>query len=80
MASWDNLSSKGELTFAPQRSDGRWADRTGYLVDHGNDPLDTPAFAHVDRASYRANSLGRTVLHFKWNEGCFNARPIVCCR
>jgi hypothetical protein len=51
-----------ELTFAPQRTDGRWSDRTGYLVDHGNDPLDTPAFAHVDRASYRANSYPRTAV------------------
>jgi aminopeptidase N len=50
------------LTFTPGRTDPRWADRTGYLADRGNDPIDTAAYQHVDRASYRANSYQRTAV------------------
>jgi hypothetical protein len=50
------------LTFVPQSTDPRWADRGGYLADPHSDPIDTHAYRYVDRASYRANSYPRTAV------------------
>jgi hypothetical protein len=50
------------LTFVEEWTDPRWADRSGYLRDPDSDPIDTHAYAYVDRPSYRANSYPGTAV------------------
>jgi len=50
------------FTFAEQWTDPRWADRSGYLRDPSNDPIDTPGWKYVDTTSYRTNSYARTAV------------------
>ena len=50
------------LTFVSQWNDPRWGDRSGYLGNPDSDAIDTYAYEHVDRSSYRANSYPRTAV------------------
>ncbi len=56
----DRWRAQPRLTFVKQWSDPRWRDRSGYLSDPDSDPIDTFAWEHVDRSSYRTNSYPRT--------------------
>lgn len=47
------------LSFGRMRDDPRWTERTGYLADPDSDPVNTPGWRYVDRASYRQNSYAR---------------------
>ena len=58
----DRWRDQPGLTFAEQRTDPRWGDRSGYLRDPDSDPIDTWAFQYVDRDSYRTNSYPRTAV------------------
>ncbi len=48
------------LSLAPQLSDPRWSDRSGYLRDPDTDPIDTKAYEYLDGTSYSTNSYRRT--------------------
>jgi hypothetical protein len=48
------------LTFAPQWTDPREGDRTGYLDDPDTDPIETHGWRYADRESYATNSYPRT--------------------
>lgn len=47
------------ITLAPQRSDPRWGDRSGYLRTPDTDPIDTIAYEYTTGASYGTNSYPR---------------------
>ncbi len=47
------------LTFAEERTDQRWSDRSAYLRAPGVDPVLTKGWDYADRRSYRANSYAR---------------------
>ncbi len=47
------------LTLVSSWSDPRWGDRSGYLRNPDDDPIDTWAWKYVDRGSYGTNSYRR---------------------
>jgi hypothetical protein len=57
------------LGLAPQESDPRWGDRSGYLRDAWTDPVDTPAWEYANRGSYRTNSYPRPAVILRSLEG-----------
>ena len=47
------------LTLAPQRTDPRWEDRSGYLSTADADPIETAAYEYMHGSSYSTNSYPR---------------------
>jgi hypothetical protein len=60
------------MGLAPEETDPRWGDRTGYLRDAWIDEVDTPVWEYANSASYRTNSYPRPAVILRSLEGLVN--------
>jgi len=60
------------MGLAPEETDPRWGDRSGYLRDAWVDKVDTPVWEYANSASYRTNSYPRPAVILRSLEGLVN--------
>lgn len=66
-----------QLTFSPEYTDTRWADRSSYLRNPATDVMDTPAWGYVDRSSYSTNSYPRPAVALRSLRGLVGDEPFM---